>query len=266
VREQQDRPRAAADPFDAPRGGLHVDVGRRRGGAQHRQVGHVHAERVAREHRPRRRVGQRDLMRRVTGGEVDEELASADVDAVAVGQSDQAVARHGLDRAEERVHLCLAVQARRARHEPRRIDQVRGAAFVDEHGCRREPIAEPAHATRVIEMDVRQDDLGEVVRTDAEPVEAGRDRLDGPRRSGLDERRAVTAHEVRGGVPFAAAVIRVDRGDPGLHLEGHRLHGASVSTAALASACRWWLLRSRGRGERTMQQREGSSASARTMW
>jgi hypothetical protein len=211
------------------------------------------AEGVPGEDGPRGGVRERHLVRGVARREVDQELAAPEIDPVAVGERAQPVARHRIDGAEEGSHLRLAVQAGRARDELRRLGEVRRAALVHVHVREGEAFAQAADPAGMVEVDVRDDDVGQIVRPDAESFEPGDDRFDRRSWSGLDERRSGRVEQVRGRVPLASPVERVDGGDARLHLERHGLHvreciGAPDGTAAVR-ACRCAVLASRaGRG------------------
>ena len=104
----------------------------------------------------------------------------------------------------------VAVDHRRARHEPRGIDEVAGALLVHVHGGVRERRRHVADAAGVVEVDVRDDDGAEVVGADAHRVERRQQR--GHRRlaAGLDQHRGRPVDQVTGGHPLPAAEERVE--------------------------------------------------------
>ena len=193
VREQEDRAGGPTDPLDRVHVPLEVELRRWCGGPEHGKVGHVDPEGIAREHRPGARVDERHVVRRMPGCLQDEEVAVAEGDRVRVLQRTNAAARDGLGRSEELAHLGFPPDARGARDQARRVDEVRCATLVHPDRGAREALGEPADPTRVIEVDVREHDVRELVGGHAERVERLGDRFDRRPRSGFDQAVSVAS-------------------------------------------------------------------------
>ena len=106
-----------------------------------------------------------------------QEVAVAELDAVAVGCRHHAVRGHGQHPAVQAVQE-RPVHPRGAVDEARRIDQVPSSALVDHHGGPGEGGGHVTDAPGVVEMDVRDDDPAQVQRAESRVSERGTDRCD----------------------------------------------------------------------------------------
>ena len=163
------------------------------------------------------------VVRRVARRSAHLELSPAGRQPFVAIQRPDARGRHRHDGAPQPIHV-LAVEPGGAGNELRRIDQVSRAALVDEHldlGIRRQE--QPGRA-RVIEMDVRQQQLTDVpnryplrARAFEEPVERGR-------RAGVDDRHPVGAlQDGAGDDAGPAQKIQIDV----VHAAGENAHVGS---------------------------------------
>ena len=107
-----------------------------------------------------------------------------DRDLLAVVEDVDPLGSGGVEPAVERVEQVAVDHGRRA-HEPGGIGEVAGAALVHVDGGVRERPGHVADAAGVVEVDVGDDDAGQVVGADPEGVELGEQR-----------RRPTTAHPV----------------------------------------------------------------------
>ena len=115
-----------------------------------------------------------------------------------------------------------------------------GTSLMHPYRGAREPSRQGADAAGVVQMDVREHDVGERVGRDPELVECACHGLDGRSGAGLHQRRLVRVEEVRGGVPFAPAHERVDGGDTECDFERDRFHGReSTEVASGRVGARW---------------------------
>lgn len=192
----------------------------------------MRAHRLAGEHGSRGRIVERDVVRGVPGGVDDVEVAASDRDPVAVahGADPRRVDRQGL--AVEGPHPRLPVGPGGARHEAGGVDQVGCASFVHPHGGPCVPAEQHPHAARVIEVDVGDDDVGEVAGAEADPLEAGLEGGGVGGGGGFHEDRLVAADHVHGVERVEAGRAGIDRRDRGGHLEGRGFRGAHAGSLA----------------------------------
>ena len=97
--------------------------------------------------------------------------AGAEGYAVAVADGTDARSGDGEHVSVERAHPFLPVRARRGGDQARRVDQVAGARLVDPYRGARVARKQRAGAAGVIHVDVRDHDVREIVRVDAERIE-----------------------------------------------------------------------------------------------
>jgi hypothetical protein len=156
---------------------------------------------------------QRDVVRRVARRVDDRERAVAEGDPLAGGDAADAVRRARNHRAVERAHSVLPVRARGARHQPVRIDEMPCTDLV--HPDRRAgvPLEERTDAAGVIHVDVGDDDVRQLVRLDAEPIQRNDDAVVVGARSRLDQRRLGRLDEIDRVQLALARHHRVDRSD-----------------------------------------------------
>ena len=183
---------------------LEVDLRRGRGGEDEPSGRDPHAERVAVVERPVVvQVG--DLVGGVARGRdaLEPEHVVAHHADVRLG--------HGRELAPELVEG-VAVQAPRARLEPRRVDDVRRADLRDVDDQVGVLPHERPGRSGVVEVDVREEEVAQVAELDA----AGRDRLaqrrEAARRAAVEEREPVVRlDQVRGDPAGVPAVQEVER-------------------------------------------------------
>jgi len=145
------------------------------------------------------------VVRRVPGGVGDLERP----ELLAAVQHSHVLLRDGKHRSPQAIHV-LTVEPRRAREEPRRIDQVRRAALVHPHLELGEALDERAGSAGVVEVNVCEREDARALLT--ERVEQRLDRRAGP---AVDQD---VADLEDGDHARVAAVVDVDRPDHGLHL------------------------------------------------
>src|SRR6266498_969628 len=113
--------------------------------------------------------------------------------------------------APERVEL-VAVEPSRARLEARRVDEVRGADLRDVHPQPRMLADERACRARVVEMDMREQQVSELVELEAAPGQLLLQRAEAGGGAAVEERGAVRGLEqVRADDALAAEMKEVDR-------------------------------------------------------
>ena len=166
-----------------------VDIRRRRR-RHHVAVGHhLDACGVADEGDARVRGEVAHVMRGVAGCVRHLERSPAFLDAFAAVKDDQRLLRHRRDLTPEAVHR-VAVQARRARQQLPRIDQVRRSLRVNEDAQLGVLADQRPGRSGVIEMDMRNQERGDVTHGDPGPFELPFQGPERAGRSGIDERDA----------------------------------------------------------------------------
>ena len=111
------------------------------------------------------------------------------------------------------------------------------AALVHPDGGPREPGGQRPDPAGVVQVDVREHDMGERVGVDAQHVERARHGLDRRAGAGLHQRGLVGMEEVGGRVALASAHERVDRRDAGRDIERDRLHRRESTAAVSGLRC-----------------------------
>ena len=196
----------------APR--LEVDVGRRR--RRHHVAARAAADAggVADERDARRRVEVRDVMRRVPGRVLDFHFAPDHRQRLASFDHLQMLRRHRLHVAPQPIHV-LRVEPPGAGQELRRIGQVRRAAAVDDDLDVRVALDNGPHRARVIQVDVRHEDLAHVLEDDALAGQRRGELRNRRRRPRVDERDAGGAVQDRRGDDLRTAEeVEVDVVEP----------------------------------------------------
>src|SRR5579875_1854928 len=173
-------------------------------------VGNVDAGRVPDVEVAALRVDQADMVLGMSRRVVALEAApAAEVDAAVLGDGPDAPGRRRRERAEQLVER-VAVDHPRTGHQPGRVGQVPRAALVHDDLRRREHLRDVARPAGVIEMDMGDDDSGEIAGPDAEAGEGIPDHRRGRPRSGLHQAWPVTADQVASRDPVIAGHHRVD--------------------------------------------------------
>jgi hypothetical protein len=121
--------------------------------------------------------------------------AAAEIDGSGVFQGHDAVGRHRGQHAEEPVQG-VTVDQPGAGHQPARVGEMPRAQLVHDDLGRREHRGDIARTTRVVEVDVRDHDGGEVIRADPQPAEGIAHHRGRRRRARLDQARAVALDQV----------------------------------------------------------------------
>ena len=156
-------------------------------------------------------------MHRVAGRVEEQQLAAGERDRHAVARPVDAFGRDADDAAVGAFHFLGAVDAGRALHEARRVDQVPRAARMDDEPRARQLLHEQADAAGVVEVNVGRDDEVDRVRAEPERAERGeqaRHRVVGARvdEGGAtlldDEIRRVEAWPMKAGVDRVDAVAQ----------------------------------------------------------
>ena len=167
VREEQRVRIPREDLLLARAPGLEVDVGRRRRGHHVGAGAAADARGVADERDARRRVEIRDVMGRVTGRVLDlRSRARRSSASRRPRRRGRCFAGTGFTSPHSAIHV-LRVQPSGAGEELRRIGQVRRAAAVDDDVDVRMLFENQPDRSRVIQMDVRHEDLPDVLEADA---------------------------------------------------------------------------------------------------
>ncbi len=150
------------------------------------------------------------MVRRVAGVvEGVEAPAVPEVDRADVAEHHQALLWNREEVAEQSVHV-VAEDPVRAGHELAGIGEVTSASLVHDDLRVREGCGDVADSAGVVEVDVRDDDGGEVGRVDAELGEGADDEIRGARRAGLDEAGPAAPDQVAGRDALVAAHAGVD--------------------------------------------------------
>ena len=157
-----------------------------------------------------------------------ESASAAEIDDAHIAEGDDASGVGGFEVAEELLHD-RTEDAMRARDEPARVHQVARASLVDDHLGAGECLSDIADSTRVIEVDVRHHDGGQVVRAQPEGRECINDRRSRQCRARLDEAGAVRSDEVAGGDARVSAQQGVDLEDLVTEI-GHSIHRTSLAS------------------------------------
>ena len=201
---------------------LEVEVRRRHRRTQRRGAGDQHPDGVADQQGARLLVEHRLVVlgvpRRLDQGEL---VAATEVDPLPVARGQDPRGVDGEHPPVEGVEE-LAVDPPGAVDETGGVDEVGGALLVDDHGRRGEVGGEIADRTGVVEVDVGEDDPGEIVGTHAEIVEAAAHRLGARPGPGLDEGGPRTLDEEAGGEAVLTPEQGVDLPDPRGDQEGVR--------------------------------------------
>src|SRR6186997_3021895 len=109
-------------------------------------------------------------MRRMSRGVVDLQGPAPGRDRFATLQLAEPLAGNGQELSPQPVHV-LAVQARRAREQFRRVREMRRAALVNEHVNRRVFLGETTGAPGMVQVDMGQQDLANVRYPDTAPLQ-----------------------------------------------------------------------------------------------
>ena len=126
----------------------------------------------------------------MTGGEEDTQHVPSRLQRLAIGERDDPVFGHRHDLAPERVHA-VAVEPRGGTDQPRGIDQVRRADGMHEDLHVRLLAHDRPGAAGVIEMDVGDEDLGQLRGVESRRLDPGIERGESRGRSGLDQGQLV---------------------------------------------------------------------------
>jgi len=154
------------------------------------------------------------------------QLPPAGAEGLTVVQHPHAVGRDREHLAPEAVHI-VAVEAGGTGEQPRGVDHVLRPVRVHQELRVRDLAQQGAGRAGVVQVDVRDGDLGDLVRGEAGGADAGEQRVERARRSRLDERQAVvTGQQVGRNDPRNAEEVVVDDPEPGAKLlyrrVGHR--------------------------------------------
>ena len=198
VRHEQRRGAPPADARKALAPQLEVDIGRRCRRQHEPVVPAPDACGIAHERHAAGGAVVAHVMRCVARRIRHVEIAAARRDALAAAQDGQSLRRHGKEFAPEPIHL-VAPEARRARDELLRSDQVRCALLVDVHAQLRVLAHQRPRDARVIEVDVRQQNRAQIGDADARALELGAQRRQRAGRAGVDERDPAGAINDHGG-------------------------------------------------------------------
>ena len=203
VDERQPPRRASLDLVDRPLPRVEVDLRRWRRCEDEPARGDSDPGRVAVVERPVL-VLVRDLVRGVA-----RRRETREADDVVADDANVRL-RHGLELAPELVEG-FTVQPPRARLEPGRVDEVRRADLGDVDGqCRMLP-DERAGGSRVVEVDVREEQVLHVAELDAARRERVAQRGKAARRAAVEERETVLRlDEVGGDAARVTAVEEVE--------------------------------------------------------
>src|SRR5713101_3205175 len=127
--------------------------------------------------------------------------------------------RNGCELSPERVEG-VAVEPPSARFEPARIGQVRRAQLGNVHQQRRMLAHEDPGCARMVEVDVREEEVAQVLKLEAAPAQGGVQALKAGRRAAVVERRTVLGlDDVRRDDALGALMVEVER---------IRAHGARI--------------------------------------
>ena len=190
MRQRKARGGASFGLHDRLLPGFEIDL-RRRGGRQDEASGRdPHADRVARIQRP---VGMQ--IRHMMAGMARASKALEAEHLVAYQM--HILSRHGEELAPELVER-VAVEPARTRLEPRRVDEVWRADLGHVNAEARIPLHERSGRARVVEVDVREQEVTDLREVDATSAEPALERRQTARRPAVHEGEAVARlHEVR---------------------------------------------------------------------
>ena len=210
----------------APR--LHVDVGRRRDGGYEGQGRDPDARGVAREARP---VGAEE--RNVMGGMARRRQGVQVEDAVADPLHGLGGNRSQL--APQAVEV-VTVEPAGAPLEPARVDEMRRPHLAHVYSKLWIAAGDEAGRAGVVEVDVREDEVAELLERQAALPECSFERSEAAARPAVDQRRLVSGQEVGRDDPRAPEVKEVEK------LERSRSQGLLYSTTSVPSMpCARWV-------------------------
>ena len=231
MREGQPARPAGGEAAEGVQRQVEVEVGRRGRRAQHAHLGQAHSDGVAHEQQAALAVVQGKVVLGVAGRvDAGQRAPGPDRDLLAVGQHANPIGGCGRQAAVEAVQQ-LAVDHRRRPHQPFRIHQMPGALLVHVHGRFRERGGDVAHATGVVEVDVGDDDAGQVIGGHAEVGQLGQHGGERALTAGLDEARL-------GALDQVARRHLTPSTQPGVDLDHARSQHACSSRAVLPHRAR----------------------------
>ena len=155
MRQRQARRPARGHEVDRAVPGLDVDVGGRRRRTDQVRRRDPHAGHVSDVGRSVSGVEVHDVVGCMARRVLDVELSAVDRESLASFERVHVGLGHRQDSSPQRLHL-IAVYPLGAPQKPRRVDQVWGATSVHIHRELRKALHERAGRTRVIEVDMRQ--------------------------------------------------------------------------------------------------------------
>src|SRR6266850_6033902 len=166
----------------------------------------------------------------MAGRVCDIERTPARLDPLAVAANrDDIRGGHRRDLAPQLVHL-ISVQARGAFEQLRRIYQMGGAALVDVYRDPRVPPDDRAGRSRMIEVDVREQEMRDVAEPETLRVETELEHIKTGRRPRVNQRKAAGAARNGGRNHVgAASEFQVDPGEAG-RKDGHSKRGIILVT------------------------------------
>src|SRR5690606_3352107 len=218
MREQDLLRLVAAQALDGSVQALGLEL-HRRGGRQHESTARRdelaigQPERVAAEYGARARVDHAEVVARVARGVEEQQLAPVQQQGVVVRGFDHALGRYRHRRPEFALRALRAVDLVHPGLERRGIDQVARPARVHYQGRARKAAHHLARAAGMVEVHVRGNDVGDVVRAEAaggERLEQGRERVAG---AGVDDRGAALLRQQVEPDHARAVVAGVDQRD-----------------------------------------------------
>ena len=138
-----------------------------------------------------------------------QDASRSDLDLLPVVEHVQALGRRGFETSVEGIEE-RAVDPRCGIDEARRVGQVASPLLVHVDGRRGEGAGDIADPARVVEVNMRHGDTGQVRRTKADLVQGGEQHRHRRLAPGLDEHRSGPLNQVAGGDPLPPAEHGVD--------------------------------------------------------
>src|SRR5207302_792659 len=163
-------------------------------------------------------VEHRMMMFRMAG-RVDhaQRAAAAHVDAKSIARSREPVRGYRVHAPVQSVEQ-RPIYTSRAVNQTRRVDEMARTFLMHHDGSLGKRACEVPDSARMIEMDVRDDDPAELVRTDSGSSERVANGRDAALRTGLHQRGLISVDEESRGHAIHAAQPRVQLPDPGRDL------------------------------------------------
>ena len=195
------------DATDRRHGELEIELGRGGGGPHDADIGETDAEGVAHEGHSRRDVEVRVVVARVTGCIHGLKGRGPQCDLVAVRQRDDSLLGNRIDSTPHPLHG-VAVDARRARPQLRRVDEMADAHLVNRDARLGEMPGQSSRRPGVVEVDMSHDDP--VEGFDGGISEARKNMLHRRLRARLDQCRLLVGNEEGSGDTGQAVHLGVD--------------------------------------------------------